>query len=48
MVYRAERLLTTDGYPRSFRRLKNRETGRWEYQTGYSDHLPIRVALTRP
>jgi endonuclease/exonuclease/phosphatase family metal-dependent hydrolase len=44
-IYRPAKMLTDEGLPKAFRRFKNRATGRWEYQIGYSDHLPISVTV---
>lgn len=46
-VVRLPQLLTEAATPKSFRRFKNKETDRWEYRKGYSDHLPVRMTLRR-
>lgn len=46
-VVRLPKLVTEAGTPKSFRRFKNKETGKWAYREGYSDHFPVRVTLER-
>jgi endonuclease/exonuclease/phosphatase family metal-dependent hydrolase len=46
-VARLPKLVTEAGTPKSFRRFKNKATGKWAYQEGYSDHFPVRVTLER-
>jgi hypothetical protein len=45
-VARTPRQLNPDGTPKPYRRYKNRDTGRWEYRQGYSDHLPVVLDLS--
>jgi len=45
-VFRARPVVDPKGRPLPFRYLTNEETGKREYLTGYSDHLPVRVAIS--
>jgi hypothetical protein len=44
-VLRLPATMRGDGTPKSFRRYKDRASGRWYYRHGYSDHFPVRVIL---
>ena len=44
-VVRWPELVDEEGYPKPFRQIRDRKSGKKVYVTGYSDHLPVRVAI---
>ena len=44
-IFKLPQMVDPKGAPRAFRRYKNRSTGEWYTQHGYSDHFPVRVKL---
>jgi endonuclease/exonuclease/phosphatase family metal-dependent hydrolase len=44
-VVRCPELVDEEGYPKPFRPIRDRKSGRKRYVTGYSDHLPVKVAI---
>lgn len=44
-VVRCSELVDEDGFPKPFRQIRDRKSGKKKYVTGYSDHLPVKVAI---